>query len=141
MTFQKEDSAGYLLHHVARLFSKTLRMHLEPLGIVPGQFGVLLVLWEKEGVTQKELLEHLDVEQATLGNTLTRMQRDGLIRRTKHEADGRAQQIWLTSKAKQVREAALQATLQANQCALSALDDQEVAVLLTLLKKILFASR
>ena len=46
-----------------------------------GQFAVLLELWAGDGLTQKELVERLDVEQATMANTLARMVRDGLVER------------------------------------------------------------
>ncbi len=65
MTFDHTSSAGYLVHHMARLFFEELRVQIEPLGIVPGQFPALLALWQKDGQTQKELVEQLDVEQAT----------------------------------------------------------------------------
>ena len=79
MSFQKDKSAGFLINHTARLFAKGLLERITPLGITIGQFPILLELWEKDGVTQRELLQKLDIEQATIANTLNRMERDGLI--------------------------------------------------------------
>ena len=45
------------------------------------------------------------MEQATIANTLARMERDGLIERRVHPRDKRAQQIFLTDKARGVIEA------------------------------------
>ena len=84
MDFDKLNSAGFLVNHVARLFAEGLRLKIAPLGIVPGQFPALLELWEKDGQTQKQLVEKLDIEQATMANTLSRMERDGLIVRKEH---------------------------------------------------------
>ena len=53
-------SAGYLVNNLARLLVELLRNRIAPLGIVPGQFPALLALWEKDGLTQKELLATLD---------------------------------------------------------------------------------
>lgn len=125
MKFEKEKSAGYLANHMARLFAQALLERIAPLGIVPGQFPALLALWEKDGVTQKELVARLDIEQATMANTLTRMERDGLIRRTKHPSDARAQQIWLTARAKRIRDSAYDAANTVNARALSELSAQE----------------
>ncbi len=63
------NSAGYLVNNMARLLAEMLRKRIAPLGVVPGQFPALLALWEKDGLTQKELLAKLDIEQATLANT------------------------------------------------------------------------
>ena len=125
MPFEKTSSAGYLANHMARLFAQALHDRIAPLGIVPGQFPALLSLWERDGVTQKELVARLDIEQATMANTLTRMERDGLIRRTKHPSDARAQLIWLTAKAKGIRDQAYSAANEVNAVALSGFSDKE----------------
>ncbi|WP_108861245.1 MarR family winged helix-turn-helix transcriptional regulator [Ruegeria sp. Alg231-54] len=125
MDFEKENSAGYLVNHMARLFAKELQHHIAPLGIVVGQFPVLLELWLKDGVTQKDLLAKIDVEQATLANTLNRMERDGLIKRTKNPADARAQLIWLTEKARALRESSYEAAQAVNTKALQVLSVSE----------------
>ncbi len=102
MSFEKNDSAGYLINHLARIFAQALAREIKPLGLAPGQFMVLLELWRGDGLTQRDLVARLDVEQATLANTLSRMERDGLVRRTPHPGDGRAQVIRLTPRARQL---------------------------------------
>lgn len=119
------SSAGYLVNHMARLFAEGLRKRIAPLGIVPGQFPALLALWERDGLTQKELLKLVAIEQATLANTLTRMERDGLIIRKEHPADARARTIHLTEQAKSIRDAAYQAANETNEDALGTLSRTE----------------
>lgn len=125
MTFTKENSAGYLVNHMARLFAKELQQHIAPLGIVVGQFPILLELWQKDGVSQRDLLEKIDVEQATLANTLNRMERDGLIKRTKRPSDARVQIIRLTDKANALRDKAYTAARSVNSSALNVLNTSE----------------
>jgi len=108
---------------------------------VPGQFPILLELWEKDGVTQRELLAKLDLEQATVANTLTRMERDGLVKRTRHPADARAQQIWLTKKARDVRDDAYAAADAQNKHALSNLSESEQQAFLGYMRRIIAAMR
>ena len=141
MDFDKDDSAGFLINHLARLFAKELQMRIQPLGIVTGQFPILLELWEKDGVTQRDLLAKLDIEQATLANTLTRMQRDGLITRTKDPNDARAQQIWLTKRALERREAAYGAANTVNRDALAELSNKEQKQFFDLMRKIIRTMR
>lgn len=134
-------SAGYLVNQLARLFARELQHHIQPLGIVTGQFPVLLALWNKDGITQRELLSEIDVEQATLANTLTRMERDGLVKRTKHPNDARAQQIWLTEKALTVRDAAYQSATKVNQDALADLSVSEREQFIELMGRIINSMR
>lgn len=141
MMFEKENSAGYLANLMARLFAKGLQERITSLGIVTGQFPMLLELWERDGVTQRELLSRLDVEQATLANTLTRMERDGLITRTRHPTDARAQQIWLTSRAKAARDRAYEAAMEQNDLALSNLSEEEQVQFVGYMRRVVTAMR
>ncbi len=141
MDFNKDTSAGYLVNHMARLFAKGLQERITPLGIVIGQFPILLELWQKDGVSQRDLLAKLDIEQATLANTLNRMERDGLIKRTKNPADARAQQIWLTEAAKSIRPQAYQAATAVNAASLSALSDAEQAQFIGFMHRIIHQAR
>ncbi len=130
-------SAGYLVNHMARLLVEILRKRIAPLGIVPGQFPTLLVLWEKDGLTQKELLALLDIEQATLANTLTRMERDGLITRKEHPADARARTIHLTEKGRSIRDSAHLAAMQINEDVLADLSDAETQAFLDYMRRVI----
>lgn len=141
MAFDKEQSAGFLINHLARLFAKELQRRIQPLGIVTGQFPILLELWEKDGVSQRELLEKLDIEQATLANTLTRMERDGLITRTRHPHDARSQQIWLTDKASDIQSDAYQAAQQINSDSLAVLNSKDRMQFMQLMTKIISGMR
>src|SRR6218665_3594340 len=114
MAFNRMDSATYLAGQLAKSFSRSLQERSASLGFLPGQFPVLLELWNGDGLTQKDLLDRLDVEQATLANTLSRMERDGLIERQGHPEDRRKQVIRLTEKANEMREAAISAALEAD---------------------------
>lgn len=121
MPLQRWQSAGYLANHMARLFAAALSERLRPLGLAPAQFVLLLELWAGDGLTQKELVERLGVEQATVVNTLKRMERDGLIDRRPHPEDGRSQLIFITEKARALEQAATKHAEEINAVALSCL--------------------
>jgi DNA-binding MarR family transcriptional regulator len=139
MAFDKTRSAGFLANHMARLFAKGLQQNIKPLGLAPAQFMTLLALWEKDGLTQRELVERLDVEQATMANTLTRMERDGLIQRRAHPEDGRSQSIHLTPKAVALREPATAAARSVNAVALEPLNEAERQAFLDLTWRVIDA--
>lgn len=127
MPFVKDRSAGYLANHMARLFARELHRRIKPLGLTPGTFPALLALWEREGLTQRELTDRLDIEQATMANTLGRMERDGLIVRRRDTRDGRVQRIWLTEKARSLEAQAVAAADQVNAEALDGLSEADRA--------------
>lgn len=135
------DSAGYWANHMARLFHQALAERIAPLGLAPGQFMVLLALWRGDGVTQKELITVLDVEQATLANTLSRMERDGLIERLAVENDRRARTIWLTEKAKALQAEALLEAKQVNDIATEGMSEEDRYSFVRLMKSATSALR
>lgn len=137
MDFVKDHSAGYLANHLARLFARGLTARIKPLGLTTGTFPALLELWENDGLTQKQLVERLDIEQATMANTLARMERDGLITRKKDAIDGRAQRIWLTDHARGLRGPATEAAKAENAEALSGLSKDEQRQFVALMRKVI----
>jgi len=132
-------SAGFLANQMARLFAQALAEALAPLDLAPAQFMTLIVLWEEEGITQKDLVLKLDVEQATMASTLSRMERDGLIIRRPHPEDNRAQLIYPTPQAKALREQALAEARKVNAIALSDLSATERECLITLMPRVIGA--
>ncbi|TCT45025.1 DNA-binding MarR family transcriptional regulator [Martelella mediterranea] len=141
MTFSKDHSAGYLANHLARLFERGLAGRIKPLGLTTGTFPALLELWENDGLTQKELVERLDIEQATMANTLSRMERDGLIKRQKDPDDGRVQRVVLTEHARTLRDPAIAAATTENEDALAALSGEERALFIELMQKVIATRR
>lgn len=137
MEFVKEDSAGYLVNHMARIFAQGLSSRIKPLGLSTGTFPALLELWDQDGLTQKDLVQRLDIEQATMANTLNRMARDGLVIRKKDPNDGRAQRIWLTDHARGLQEPAVAAAMAVNDAALAGLDPQERQLLMSLMRRVI----
>lgn len=135
------QSAGYLMNHIARQFAILLHEGLKPLGISPAQFPILLTLWEADGLSQNELVEIADVAQATIANTLARMERDGLIERRENPNDARSRLIFLSDKAKSLQTEATQIAQNINAGVLSVLDDDEKQAFILMMNKVLLKQK
>jgi len=95
-----DDSLFFpLVSNFRRLYAKALIARLEPYKVRPGYIEILNRLWEQDNVTQKQLHAKLAIEQATLSNSLKRMERDGLIERQRSPKDRRLCHIILTDTA------------------------------------------
>lgn len=130
------DSAGYLINHAARLCAIELRQQIAPLGLAPAQFMTLLELWREDGLTQRTLTDRLAVEQATMANTIARMERDGLIERRPHPQDQRARLIYMTERARTLEAPATEAANEINKKTLSVLSADEREVFISLLQRL-----
>lgn len=104
MSSNRDKSPCNVVHHLSRLMTLALNEELKEHGVAPGQFPVLQCLWEQDGLTQRELYERVKIEQATMSNTLKRMERDCLIYREADPADRRSMRIHLTGMARTLQD-------------------------------------
>jgi prevent-host-death family protein len=105
------------------------------LGLFPGQERVLLLLWERDGRSQSELVADLGVEPATASKMLRRMERSGLVMR-RREPGGRGWRVHLAARAAELREPVERELAAAERRVRSALTDAEAATLAALLGRV-----
>jgi DNA-binding MarR family transcriptional regulator len=98
----RSESMGYQVNHLARLLAQLLSRHVGHYGVAPGQFPVLLALYDEDGQTPAELCAAVAVEPGTMTKTLQRMERDALVERRPDPHDGRRVRINLTGRARQL---------------------------------------
>ncbi|MEP9380596.1 MarR family winged helix-turn-helix transcriptional regulator [Aquabacter sp. CN5-332] len=113
---------GYLINLIARLLAQSLKVRNGADGILPGQYPVAVELLARDGLSQRDLCEAVRIEQATMANTLKRMERDGLITRRQSAEDGRLATIHLTEVGTQLAFASARNAADVNRVALDGLD-------------------
>jgi MarR family transcriptional regulator for hemolysin len=89
---------GFILNDVARLLRTAFDRRVKSLGLTRSQGWVLNHLFRNDGVTQSELADILQVEKATLGRLLDRLEAKGWVRRENHAEDRRAKRVFLTEE-------------------------------------------
>ena len=133
----RQESLGYQVNHLARLLAHALGARIAPHGVVPGQFAQLLTLYEQDGLSQRELCDRVHVEQATMANTLQRMQRDGLVRCVPDPSDRRRIRVHLTEHARAIEHHLVTAALAVNATATEGLTAAETAACLSLTTRLI----
>jgi len=126
--FDQHQTLAFQAAALARHLAIRLRDALEPLGLMPAQFAALTEIGRADGMTQKELVERLDVEQPGVARTLTGLEADGWIER--RAKAGRSQGLYLTEKARGVLPRATQTVADVNRQALADLSRTERDLLL-----------
>ena len=135
MQFDQRATIGFQAAQLARLMSNRLRDALAPLGIMPAQSAALIEIGRAEGLTQKELVERLDVEQPGVARTLNGLEAEGWI--TRQAKAGRAQGLYLTDKARAVVPDAMRLAGEINRQALNELSRTEQAHLIDALDELI----
>lgn len=130
-----ESQICFLLYANSREMTKKYKPLLEKLGITYPQYLVLLLLWEQDELTVKQLGDSLHLDSGTLTPMLKRMERHGLIVRMRSELDERLVHVHLTAKGQQLKEKASQ--IPDRLLDDSGLTDEEAAQLRSMLKGLL----
>ncbi len=123
------------LYACAREVVKRYRPLLDEIGLTYTQYIAMMVLWEKESVTVKELGEALYLDSGTLTPLLKKMEAKGLITRRRSEQDERSLIVRLTEEGMAMRERALSVPYQMASCV--HLEPEEARELYRLLYKLL----
>ena len=89
---------GFLIHDVARLMRVAFDRRGRELGLTRSQWWVLTALYAKEAVTQSELAAFMDLEKATLGRLLDRLEEKEWIERRPDRHDRRIKRVYLTDR-------------------------------------------
>lgn len=93
-----ERNFGFLVHDVARLMRMNYDRRVKRLGLTRSQWWVITNLYRNDGLTQSELAETLDIERASLGRLLDRLEANGWVRREPCPRDRRAKRVRLANE-------------------------------------------
>ena len=92
---------------VANKILRRYRPLLKQLDLTYTQYIAMMVLWEKETVNEKDLVNALYLQANTLTNLLRNLKKKGYIDINKAEKDRRNILIYLTEKGRELKEAAV----------------------------------
>ena len=95
-----ENQFCFRLYSAARLMMGAYHPYLDPLGITYPQYLVLLVLWEKDKQPVCDIGKRLLLDTNTMTPLLQRMEKAGLITRTRGKEDTRQRIVSLTKQGK-----------------------------------------
>jgi DNA-binding MarR family transcriptional regulator len=130
---EQESSQGEriarLIRLAARSFNRSLQMRLFTEGMTFGQWIFLRILWEHDGLSQRELSEKAHLTEPTAHTALSRMEDLGLIERRKVGSNKRRQHAFLTYKGRELRDRLEPLAIETNDLAVAGLSDEEVRVL------------
>lgn len=131
------SSPGHLISLAARGFTRLSEARLKPLGFGVGHLPVLVALQDGQASSQRELARFARIEQPSMAQMLTRMERDGLIQRTPDPLDKRSSQINLTESARTRLPDACAVLFDGNRDALDGFTEEEAAQLTALLTRLI----
>ncbi len=102
-----ENQLCFPLYACSKEIIKKYKPYLDPLGITYTQYIALMVLWEEDNITVKELGKKLYLDSGTLTPLFKKMESQNLVIRQRSSDDERNVYIRLTEEGKKLRDKAL----------------------------------
>jgi DNA-binding MarR family transcriptional regulator len=130
-------STGYLVRKTFRAFTRSLEQRLSPHKVSMSMWFFLRVLWEQDGVAQKELADELGLTQATTVAAMDVMEKRGLIERRENNADRRRSDIFLTKEGHALKNRLLRYAVEVNSAAHEDMSARDLAQLRELLNRLI----
>lgn len=94
----------FALYSASRAFTNLYRPFLDEIELTYPQYLVLLVLWERESLTVKDLGVALRLDSGTLSPLLKRLEARGLLVRIRSTDDERSVHVELTDRGRELRQ-------------------------------------
>ncbi|MBD3903282.1 MarR family transcriptional regulator [Chryseobacterium sp. Ch-15] len=96
------------LYVIAKEITGLYRPFLDELDITYPQYLVMMVLWEKDGLTVNQIGEKLYLDSGTLTPLLKRLEAKGILIRKRKKEDERVVEIFLQQSGKDLQQKACQ---------------------------------
>ncbi len=121
-------SIGYLTRINFRAFSRELEKLTIKHGVSAGQWRFLRVLWDQDGITQRELADRTGTTEATTVRSVNGLLKSGFISRRRESDDRRKMKITLTAKGRRLRNELLPMVIAVNERALRGVSRRDIDI-------------
>jgi DNA-binding MarR family transcriptional regulator len=123
-----DDRLAHLVKDATRALLRALQIRLAAHSVSIGHWTFLRILWEKDGLTQRELSEQAGLMEPTTFSAIQAMQRLGYVTR-RHQGDNRKKlYIFLTPKGRALKAKLVPLAEEVNRVAARSLAASDIAI-------------
>lgn len=121
-----DERMAHLVKLAFRETSRALQERLAPHGVQYGHWTLLRVLWQTDGITQRQLAEQASVSEPSAFTALRQMEELGYLERHKLAGNQKQVRVFLTAKGAALRAASVGAAEEVNRVALAGLAKEDL---------------
>lgn len=132
-----QDKLAHLVKDAWRGFMRILQLRLMEHSVSFGHWTFLRILWEKDGLTQKELSVEAGVVDPTTHAALKTMEKLGYVSRRKSPNNKKNVYIYLTRKGRDLQHELIPLAVEMNNVAVKGVPEEDIAVTRRTLRKII----
>jgi MarR family transcriptional regulator, organic hydroperoxide resistance regulator len=121
------DRLAHLVKHAARGLARALQMRLTEHSVSYGHWTFLRILWEAEGLTQRQLSDEAGVMEPTTFSALNAMEKLGYVARQPSPTNRKEVHVYLTPKGRALKTKLVPLAEEVNAVALRRVDPGDIA--------------
>lgn len=126
---EPDDRLAHLVRDVARGLKRSLEIRLSEHGIPFGHWAYLRVLWQGDGLSQRELSESTGLTESTTHTALGRLEKLGLVERRHAVGNRRRIHVHLTAAGRELENVLVPLAVEVNELSMTGLAPDQVAAL------------
>ena len=134
--FDPEDTIGFLLWDANRAMNREFSNRIAQHGVSLGLWPFLRALWERDGLSQRELSEKVRMKGPTTVAALNKLEERGLVRREENKKDARKINVYLTPAGRKVYRKVIPEVEAVNRQCLERLTESDQAEFKDMIKRI-----
>ncbi len=123
-----DDRLAHLVKDAMRGLTRGLQRRLNEYSVSFGHWSFLRILWDTDGLTQRELSERAGVMEPTTFSALAAMEKLGYVRRVAAAEGGRKVHIYLTSAGRALKDKLVPMAVEVNKIAVGSVSEADIAV-------------
>ena len=93
----------FALYAATNAITRAYRSRLSHIGITYSQYLVMMVLWEADGITVKNIAQQLYLDSPTITPLLKRLESAGFVKRQRNAIDERVVNVFLTDAGRTIQ--------------------------------------
>ena len=136
MKLSFEDYISIKIHRTDLKLTNYIKSRLEPYNLAPEQNLIMMLLWEEDGLNQRQISRKLNKDKTNIARMASNLESKGFITRNYSSEDRRSLELYLTPTGSELREEILPVTEEFNKIATKNLTSREKEQLEHLLSKI-----
>lgn len=135
MKLSMDDYISIFIHKTDLTLTSYVKNKLAPFNLAPEQNLIMMLLWEKDGMTQNEVAEMLVKDKTNIARMVSNLEKKGFIKRIISLSDRRSLQLHLTDKGKELGATITPITEDFNKLVCQGVSKEEICELKRILTK------